>query len=221
MIRIDSQTLHIKWQIIMKKIKQVHKTMDKTENNICKSALVAGQNTWAGEDLLNECKAWCNKLNIRCVTRGTDPIPGNAKADDFKLKKALWAENDKEIRSELDQKEKVKNIVMPNKKVERNYLANLTLSDARIWFRYRSQILENIKGNRSSNWVDRMHCRHCTTGLRETQKHIEECTFFRKYRETLDLTKGEHKLIFWRRVTRVLKDLKIANKDISITQLAS
>ena len=91
----------------MKKIKQVRKTMDKTENNICKSALVAGQNTCAGEDLLNECKAWCNKLNIRCVTRGTDPIPANARADDFKLKKTLWAENNKEIRSELDQIEKV------------------------------------------------------------------------------------------------------------------
>ena len=68
-----------------KKIKQVRKTMDKTENNICKSALVAGQNTCAGEDLLNECKEWCNKLNIRCVTMGTDPIPANARADDFKL----------------------------------------------------------------------------------------------------------------------------------------
>ena len=55
-------------------------------------------------------------------------------------------------KSELNQKEKVKNIVMPNNKIERNYLANLTLSDARIWFRYRSQILENIKGNRSSQW---------------------------------------------------------------------
>ena len=42
MIRPDSQTLHIRWQIIMKKIKQIRKTMDKNETNIC-----------AGEDLLN------------------------------------------------------------------------------------------------------------------------------------------------------------------------
>ena len=47
---------------------------------------------------------------------GTDPTPAKARADDFKLKKALWAENDKEIRLELDQREKVKNIAMPNKK---------------------------------------------------------------------------------------------------------
>ena len=168
----------------------------------------------AGADLLNECKEWCNKLNIRCVTMGTDPIPAKARSDDFKFKKALWAENDKEIRLELNKKGKVKHVEMPPKKIERNYLADLTLLDARLWFRYRCQILDNIKGNRSSQWENRMHCRHCTTGLRETQDHLEVCTFFRKYRETLDMTRGDHKLIFWRRVTRVLMDLKIANKDI-------
>ena len=102
----------------MKKIKQIRKTMDKNETNICRSALVEGQNTCAGEDLLNECKAWCKKLNIRCVTRGTDPIPENARADDFKLKQALWRENDKEIRSEMDQKDKVRDIIMPKKRLK-------------------------------------------------------------------------------------------------------
>ena len=114
----------------------------------------------------------------------------------------------------MDQKEKVKDIVMPQKKVERNYLAHQTLANARIWFRYRSQIIDNIKGNRSSNWTGRMQCRHCTTGARETQQHIEECTFFRKYRETLDLSKGGEKSIFWRKVICALKDLKLANKDM-------
>ena len=85
----------------------------KSERNICKSALLAGQNKCAGEDLLKEYKEWCNKLNIRCVTLGTDPIPAKARSDDFKLKQALWAENDKEIRLELDKKEKVKDIEMP------------------------------------------------------------------------------------------------------------
>ena len=91
----------------MKKIKQIRKTMDKDNNNICKNALVEGQNTCAGGDLLNECKEWCKKLNIRCVTRGTDPIPEKARADDFKLKQGLWRANDKKIRLEMDQKEKV------------------------------------------------------------------------------------------------------------------
>ena len=83
MIRLDSQTQHIKWQELLKKIKQVHETMDKSELNICKGALIAGQYTCPGEDLLNTCREWCNKLNIRCVTMGTDPIPAKARSDEF------------------------------------------------------------------------------------------------------------------------------------------
>ena len=64
MIRLDSQTLHVKWQIILKKIKQVRKTMDKCKNNICKNALITGQDTCAREDLLNECIDGCNKQNM-------------------------------------------------------------------------------------------------------------------------------------------------------------
>ena len=168
--------------------------MDKENNNICKNALVQGQSTCAGGDLLNECKKWCKKLNIRCVTRGTDPIPEKARADNFKLKQGLWRENDKDIRLEMDQREKVKNIEIPQKKIERNYLAHQTLANARIWFRYRAQILDNIKGNRSSLW----------TGENETQQHIKECTFFDTYKGTLDLSKGGDKQMFWRKVITAL-----------------
>ena len=97
-----------------------------------------------------------------------------ARSDNFNLKKALWAENDKEIQAELDKLDKVRNIEMPSKKIERNYLADMTLADARLWFRYRCKILDNIKGNRSSQWEDRMHCRHCTTGENESQEHLEK-----------------------------------------------
>ena len=102
---------------------------------------------------------------------------------------------------------------MPITKIERNYLQAMTLADARLWFRYRCQIIENIKGNRLSQWENRMDCRHCTSGENETQEHLEKCTFFSKYRECLDLTIREHKLIFWRRVTHTLKDIKDNNKD--------
>ena len=78
--------------------------------------------------------------------------------DEFKLKQGLWRENDKDIKIEKDQKSKVKDIPMPTKKYERNYLANLTTANARIWFRYRSQIISDIKGNQSSQWTGRMEC---------------------------------------------------------------
>ena len=51
--------------------------MDKQDENICKKALIAGQSTCGGGDLLTECITWCKKLKIRCVTMGTNPILEN------------------------------------------------------------------------------------------------------------------------------------------------
>ena len=145
---------------------------------------------------------------------GTDPIPERASSDNFKLKQGLWRENDKDIRQEKDKLEKVKNIPMPQKKIERNYLAKQTIANARIWFRYRTKIIDNIKGNKSSLWTGRMQCRHCNTGEAETQEHIEECAYFAKERSTLNLDEGKDKLIFWRKVIFVLKCMKLRNKDL-------
>ena len=103
---------------------------------------------------------------------------------------------------------------MPTKKYERNYLANLTTANARIWFRYRSKIISDIKGNQSSQWTNRMQCRHCNTGSDETQEHIEKCTGFTKERGKLNLSNGEGKLAFWRRVVYKLKYMKLSNKDL-------
>ena len=106
MVRLDSQTLQVKWQIIQKN--QASEEDHGPDQQ--KYLLIAGQKTCDGEDLPNECLAWCKKLNIRCVTKGTDPILAGVKSDEFKLKKGLWAENDKEIRAALNELEKVKEI---------------------------------------------------------------------------------------------------------------
>ena len=45
---ISCQTLQVKWQILLKKIKQVRKTMDKDDENICKRALIVSQSTCDG-----------------------------------------------------------------------------------------------------------------------------------------------------------------------------
>ena len=60
---------------------------------------------------------------------GTDPLPEKARSDDFKPKKALRAENDKDLRADLNKLKKVQNIEMPSKKKKKNYLADMTLAD--------------------------------------------------------------------------------------------
>ena len=141
--------------------------------------LIAGLKTCDGGNLLNECIEWCKKLNVRCVTKGTDPILVGAKSDKFKLKKGLWVENDKEIRVALDKLKKVKYIELPNTKKERNYLKDMTLADARLWFKYRCQIIDNLKGNGSSQWKNNMARRLCTSGENETQEQLERCSFMK------------------------------------------
>ena len=68
---------------------------------------------------------------------------------------------------------------MPNTKRERNYLKDMTLADARLWFRHRCQIIDNIKGNRSSQWKHDMACRLCTSGENKTQENLERSSFMK------------------------------------------
>ena len=92
-----------------------------------------------------------------------------ARAENLKYKKALWRENDKEIRAEMDTLSKVNYLKMPTTKRERNYLKGMNLMNARIWFRYRCKITAHIKGNKSSMYKDNMQCRLCKSEKDETQ----------------------------------------------------
>ena len=70
------------------------------------------------------------KIEIRCLTLGKNPIPEMEQADNLKLKRGLLKENDKEIRAALDELKEVKYIDMPTTKREKNYLREITLTNA-------------------------------------------------------------------------------------------
>ena len=91
----------------------------------------------------------------------------------------------------------------------------MTLADARLWFRYRCQIIDNIKGNKSSICKLDMACRLCTSGGNKTQDHLES-SFTKVMRENLDLTVRKDKIVLWRRITRTSKDIYLNNNVIVI-----
>ena len=96
----------------------------------------------------------------------------------------------------------------------------MTLTNARLWFRYRCKIIDHIKGNKSSVYTNNMACRLCTSGENETQEHLEKCNFTKDMRKNLDLNIREDKIVLWRKITRALKDIyepknKVINKKIS------
>ena len=81
---------------------------------------------------------------------------------------------------------------------------------------YRCQMIDHIKGNKSSIWKHNMACRLCTSGEDETQDHLESCSFTKEMRGNLNLTLREDKIVVWKRITRALKDIYVHNKDFVI-----
>ena len=55
MLWLDGQLLEMKWRIIQLKLRAITKTIGKSIDNLCRQALIAGQETC--EDLLTECLA--------------------------------------------------------------------------------------------------------------------------------------------------------------------
>ena len=54
MVRLDSQTLHVRYQILLRKINRIRKIMDSDPSNLARKSLIAGQKTCAEGDLLTE-----------------------------------------------------------------------------------------------------------------------------------------------------------------------
>ena len=119
--------------------------MGKPDTNLCKQALQEGQTTCQGEHLLTECINFRKKLEIPFVTEGEQKDP-EVKS---KIKKALWRENDKEIKAKMIKPDKVRHLEISTTKRQRNYLKRMNLQDARVWFRFRSKTTAHIKGNKS------------------------------------------------------------------------
>ena len=77
--------------------------MGKDKDNLCKQSLIEGQQTCNNEDLLTECMDMCKKLGVKCFSQGE-----LIKRD---FRKAVWRENNNDIRKKLEGKKKVNNII--------------------------------------------------------------------------------------------------------------
>ena len=97
-------------------------------------------------------------------------------------------------------------------KNERDYIKKLNLQDTRSRFRVRSRITLRIKANRSSVFREDMACRHCTSAETESQEHIETCTGRQIEQWGLYLYTFSGKVIFWRWMGPVLRNLDDGDK---------
>ena len=59
-----------------------------------------------------------------------------------------------------------------NDRKMRNYLRQVNIEEARVWFRYRSRMTVRIKANIYSEFRNNMGCKHCYMDLVEFQEHL-------------------------------------------------
>ena len=79
MIRLDSQILPMKWKIVLAKIRTIAKTMGKPSDNLCRMALIEGQRTCNGEDLLTEYICIVQKIKREMHHRGKSKCNGKTR----------------------------------------------------------------------------------------------------------------------------------------------
>ena len=98
---------------------------------------------------------------------------------------------------------------------ETQYLQRLSLSNCRIYFRYRSRCIAmvkmNQKGKKSSEGLT---CRFCENNLPETQEHLEICDGTKFERRGVRVSEVMGRVIFWRRMTQ-----KMTQKTATVTSI--
>ena len=58
------------WLDSQNKLRAIAKRMGKSKDNLCRQALIAGQNICNGEELLTKCINISKKTNVKCVSHG-------------------------------------------------------------------------------------------------------------------------------------------------------
>ena len=106
------------------------------------------------------------------------------------VKRAIHEANEKEIRCAAMQYKKAKNKISEEEKFElKDYLKNLSLSQARTLFKHKYSMTENIKMNYKGDPGYERSLWKCGKCLNQdiTERHLLWCSGYKKLRQGLDL----------------------------------
>ena len=96
---------------------------------------------------------------------------------------------------------------------ETQYLQRLSLSDCRMYFRYRSRCIAMVKmKQKGKKTPEILTYRFCKNDLPETQEHLEICEGTKFERRRVRVSEVMAWVIFWRRMTQ-----KMTQKTATVT----
>ena len=108
-----------------------------------------------------------------------------------KLEEAIYYHNYKEMKVEMSELEKLEDIKNDNFTELPEYMKEKSLEKARIAFRIRSKMVQNIKMNFNGSYKHDLCCDKCDEEELETQCHVMACKGWEDMREGLDMTRME------------------------------
>ena len=165
-----------------------------SEDTLCRQIYEEGKyKGWPG--LSQEVKEICDIINIPDVNEVS--LPKTV------INKAVFDHHYKEMKAEVMTKRKLEQIKNDDLSKVQEYFKNRSIESARISFKLRSQMLENIPGNFKNKFKkdeEKLKCHHCNLGEMMTQSHCVECTAWVDLKKDLDLSKIDDLVKFFQRL---------------------
>ena len=152
------------------------------------------------DGLATECTKLCLSLGLPCLM--AKQVTKN------EIKNAIQTKIKEECIKRMQEGSKSKDRLdlSPD---ETQYLQRLSLSNCRVYFRYRSRCIAMVRMNQKGKKpFESLTCRFCTNGVPETQEHLEICDGTKFERRGLRVSDVMGRVTFWRRMTQKMTEKK-------------
>ena len=193
----------MKWRIAQRKLILMNRIMAKPADNITRKVLM--------QESINNINGLATECRTLCLSLGLPSLMARELSKN-EIKHAIKTKIREECVRRMQEGSKSKDRVDLNPD-ETQYLQRLSLSNCRMYFRYRSRCIAMVKMNQKGKKTpESLTCRFCKNDLPETQEHLEICDGTKFERRGVRVSEVMGKVIFWRRMTQ-----KMTQKTATVT----
>ena len=203
MLEYDTGMPPMKWRIAQRKLIFVSRIMAKPADNITRKVLM--------QESINNINGLATECRTLCLSLGLPSLMARELSKN-EIKHAIKTKIREECVRRMQEGSKSKDRVDLNPD-ETQYLQRLSLSNCRMYFRYRSRCIAMVKMNQKGKKTpESLTCRFCKNDLPETQEHLEICDGTKFERRGVRVSEVMGRVIFWRRMTQ-----KMTQKTATVT----
>ena len=154
--------------------------------------------------MATEAQELCKNIGIPDITKQRVKEPSKDQWKQ-KIKEAVERKNGEELKEKINQMEKL--VIMKEDIYEqKEYLDQLTLSQARTLFRVRTRTLK-CKLNQSSDRRNKETLWRCQCGYIDSQSHILYCPLYQDLREGKDINSDVDIADYFKEVIRIRQEM--------------